>query len=89
MLEFVNFFNWNTEIIFFYIFLSVAIWAVCLSSELRDKVKHPKLLGSAASLISGFELGLFAVLPLVMFLLISWALEYYVTKYGLVKVRDK
>ena len=72
---------YNPGTIIFYFFFSLLVWGVCLTSELRDKVKYPKLVGVSVSLVSGFEIGVLAFAPMLLFLAFSWLIPYYVEKF--------
>lgn len=79
-MDWTNLFNWNATTALVYSFIGVAVWISCSGSDLRDKIKHPKLVGLAASLWSCFELGLYAIVPAFVFLIFSYALEFWFFK---------
>lgn len=81
-MDWTNWISWNGGMAVVYTIISIAVWLICLSEEskLKDKVKHPKLLGAAVALTSCFELGLLAVVPLIGFLVFSYLLEYWHNK---------
>ena len=83
MVNFNDFFYWDANIALVYVILSIGVWVIASTApELKDKIKSPKLLGLVASLISGFSLGLYAIVPAFVFIMVSYSLEYWLYKFN-------
>ena len=92
MVDWTNWVNWNAGTALLYTLIALTLWVVVevsKSDPALKKIKHPKLLGIAVSLISCFELGLYAIVPMFNFLLISYVLEYWLYKYNSKSQKDK
>jgi hypothetical protein len=66
-------YTWYPELIILYAVLGLIAWVVCL--KIKDKIKHPELVGAAVSLSGGFDVGLFAFVSLSLFLMLQWGLS--------------
>lgn len=83
MVDLTNWIKWDTNIALLYIIISVGSWVIITvgkNDKALQKIKHPKLLAYAASLISCFDLGLLAVVPLFVTILCIYVLEYWSNK---------
>lgn len=92
MVDWSDWIHWNTETALLYTIISVSVWVIlqiAKKDEALRKVKHPKLVGISISLLSCFDLGLYAIVPMFNFLLISYVLEYWVYKYNSKNEKDK
>lgn len=74
--------RWDLGSIVLYTIISIILYMISNTQDLKDKVKHPKLLASAGALISCFEIGLFAFIPLILSLSLIYGLEYWIDKNG-------
>ena len=80
MVVYNDLFFWNPQMAIVYIVVSVAFYVIVNTEELKNKVRHPKLLGLALSLLSCFDLGLYAIVPAFAYLTVTYTLDFWVYK---------
>lgn len=81
MIDYYSWFNYDLSVIMEFTLLSILVWVICYTDDIKAKVKNPFMVGIIVSLISCFQLGLFAVVPLGLFLLLSFVISFWFNKY--------
>lgn len=72
-------FNWNGGSMLMYFIVSLGLWALCQTKDIRETKVNGELLGTAASLIAWFDVGLYCLVVLALFHLVVWNIKLYTT----------
>lgn len=73
-----DWFVWNPYQILVYSIISIGFYAITFHEDLRGKIKYPKLIGLAVSLMSWFELGLFCTLTVGLYIMFAMVIDSWV-----------
>lgn len=75
-----SWFVWNFGSILFWAMIGLMVWIAGQTKELKAKMKSPILVGFAASLLGGFEIGLSAIVSGALYLLFLYIFRYWYTR---------
>jgi hypothetical protein len=81
MMDWSNWFRWDSGSILWFFILGLALWLLGQTKEVKDRVKNPLLLGMAGTLIGWFEVGLYCLISLGLFLTVQYSITHWFGKY--------
>ena len=80
MVDWSNWLSWDAGTALLYTIVSLGVYVICKTEDLRHSVKHPFLVGLSVSLLSCFSLGLYAIVPGFTYVMLTYTLDFWVYK---------
>lgn len=70
-----DWFVWNGKLMIGYLMAALLVWLLSQIKQAEKKIKHPRLLGLAVCIVSGFDLALGASVVIFLYLFLTWTIE--------------